>query len=237
MRKNCQSGLLRTPRLAIGISIVLLPTLVARAGTRPPGSSYGCSDIHKFLERSEGAFPPFLDPQVLLEYPVRDALKELQGACLERELSQADVRETIERHVGRSLAPGRSRFTLAIVSFSWCSACAKVFPSYRQLAKRHRGDIRFVFLDGDAYDGRFDPAPESPFSDLISRACRVRVVPFYPGYCVLDDRGEVLQVGATPQPTQSFYGGRGLSLAMKLIFRAQEAGKVKGEKVPSGTAD
>ncbi len=236
MQEN-KSGSDSSVRRAIGLSIVLFSTLAVMTEASQRRLSYGCSDIHRFLERSEGAFPRSHDPQALLEYPVRKALKELEGRCNAKGLLQADVREAIERHVSQSLAPGQSRFTLAIVSFAWCSACTQVFPDYRRLAKRRREEVRFVFLDGDAYDGSSGPAPESPFSDLISGACGVRIVPFYPGYCVVDDRGRALRVGAAPPPTQSFYGGDGLGLAMKQISKAQKGEAVQRNEYGRMTQD
>ncbi len=222
MRENRERSLFRSPGLRKGLSIGLavLCTSAARAGASPPLSRYRCENVGEFLERSEAAFPPSLDPHALLEYPVRDALKELREKCLERELSQAEVREAIEKHVTRSLAAGQSRLTMAIVSFAWCPACRELFSSYGRLARKQRSNVRFVFLDGDAYDGGFDPARDSPFSQFVSGACRVRVLPFYPAYCVLDDRGRPLEAAEARLPQQSYYGARGLRLAMKAITRA-----------------
>ena len=123
-----------------------------------------------------------------------------------------------------SLTSGQSRFAVAVVSFSWCPACVDAFSQYKSYSKSDP-DVRFVLLDGDAYDGfPGRQAPDYAFDRFLSRHFNLSVVPFYPGYFVLDDKGVLLRVtGETPQ-TQSLYGEQGLALTMKAISRARKSG-------------
>jgi hypothetical protein len=213
-----------TPRVATGVLVVALQLAAPLAWPRPPEplSSYTCGEIDRALSKSHDAFTAQFDSPSI-QYPARDALKTLRQDCAKAPVPLGEVRKEIETRIRESLASDPSRFTVAVVSYSWCAACADAFTRYKAIAT-HDPDVRFVMLEGDAYDGVPDPSQaDYAFNRFLSRLFDLTVPPGYPGYVVMDKNGAVLRGTPENPVAQSFYGEQGFKLAMKSIEHARKS--------------